>query len=177
MSLKTNFELMAHYNQWMNDNIYRSCTQLSDAQLQENAGAFFGSIIATLNHILVADTLWLKRFAAHPSHYQSITEIVNQSSPTALNQILYSDLKSLTNARIMMDKTIIAFIDEIKESDLEQVLSYKNVKGEEMNKRFGSVLHHFFNHQTHHRGQVTTLLHQKGIDVGVTDLLAIIPNT
>lgn len=176
MSLKTNFELMAKYNQWMNGHIYRSCAQLSHYQLHENVGAFFGSIIGTLNHILVADMLWLKRFTAHPRHYQSIIEVANQPSPTALTHILYADLKSLTDARTTMDNIIIAFTNEMEEDDFEHTLTYQNVKSEHMNKRFGFVLHHFFNHQTHHRGQVTTMLYQKGVDVGVTDLLAIIPN-
>ncbi len=43
-------------------------------------------------------------------------------------------------------------------------------------RNFFSLVMHFFNHQAHHRGQVTTLLSQTGIDIGVTDLLALIPD-
>ena len=80
-------------------------------------------------------------------------------------------------ARVRMDQVIIDFTIELREKDLSEVLRYSNTKGKQFNKQFGFLVLHFFNHQTHHRGQITTLLNQIKADVGVTDLLAIIPES
>jgi uncharacterized damage-inducible protein DinB len=93
-----------------------------------------------------------------------------------LDEILYQDLASLREARFKMDEVIIAFAKELTTSHLQQALSYKNSKGEAQNKPFELLVLHFFNHQTHHRGQISTLLNQSGIDLGVTDLLLQIPD-
>ena len=175
MTLKHNFELLAAYNQWMNSKVYEAASQLSEADLTKDRGAFFGSILGTLNHILVGDTVWLKRFATHPSCVGSLQEIANLPDPTSLSQIMFDDIGSLSEHRAWLDRQIISWIAELAESDLDVVLSYHNTKGIPANKRYSSLVLHFFNHQTHHRGQITALLSQAGADVGVTDLLALIP--
>ncbi len=176
MSLKSNFELMAEYNRWMNESIYLAASQLSIDQLSEDRGAFFGSIIGTLNHILVADIIWLKRFANHPTQFKSLNDIRKLETPTALSEVLYSELEKLANARIKMDSTIQNFVNELTDDILLSTLSYNNTKGEAFTKNMGHLIQHFFNHQTHHRGQVSTLLAQAGVDIGVTDLLVSIPD-
>ncbi|WP_253443289.1 DinB family protein [Halomonas sp. Y3] len=175
MSLKNHFELLATYNQWMNSKVYAAAGQLSTTDLAKDRGAFFGSILGTLNHILVGDTIWLKRFATHPSCLNSLREVADLQSPTGLNQILFEGLGGLSERRIWLDRQIINWTAELSEGDLDFVLSYHNTKGISANKRYSSLVLHFFNHQTHHRGQVSTLLSQVGVDIGVTDLLAQIP--
>ena len=167
---------MADYNQWMNKNIYLAASKLSADDLSENRGAFFGSIIGTLNHILVGDTIWLKRFADHPLELKTLDYVRSLGKPQFLNAILHHEFKSLERARINMDAVIIDFVSELSDEALSSNLSYNNTKGEPFSKNFGHLIQHFFNHQTHHRGQVSTLLCQLGIDVGVTDLLVSIPN-
>lgn len=176
MSLKANFELLADYNQWMNRNLYEAAASLKVCTLSENRGAFFGSIIGTLNHILVGDTIWLKRFSHHPAQLKALDSVRGLQTPQALDVILHADFAGLRDARMAMDKTIIAFVYELSDDILSSSLVYKNTKGEVFNKNFGHLIQHFFNHQTHHRGQVSTLLNQAGIDIGVTDLLVSIPN-
>jgi uncharacterized damage-inducible protein DinB len=95
--------------------------------------------------------------------------------PDALDQILHSDLGALREERRQLDALIAAWTAELSIADLDHVLEYRNMKGEPMRKLFGSLVLNLFNHQTHHRGQATTLLSQAGIDVGVTDLVALIP--
>jgi len=175
MSLKHHFELFATYNQWMNSKIYEAAGQPSETELAKDRGAFFGSILGTLNHILVGDTVWLKRFATHPSCAGSLQEVTNLPNPTSLSQIVFDDIGSLSEHRAWLDRQIISWIAELTEGDLGFVLSYHNTKGIPANKRYSSLVLHFFNHQTHHRGQVSALLSQAGADVGVTDLLALIP--
>lgn len=177
MALKLNFELMALYNHRMNEQLYASIEGLSTSQLSENLGAFFGSVLVTLNHILVGDIIWLKRFSAHPVDYSSLAYVHSLPMPSGLSTILHSDLNLLREARVALDEVIIQFSLEATEQDYEYPLAYKNTKGIAFKKQFGCLVQHFYNHQTHHRGQLTTLLNQMGVDVGVTDLLIDIPES
>ncbi len=168
--------LLAAYNQWMNASLYEAAGKLTAQALAADRKAFFGSIIGTLNHIAVADTLWLQRFAKHPSHHAVLDAIRELPTPLSLDTILFEDLGELADYRKMLDEVIKQWAAALSEEDLQHVLHYKNMKGVAAQKRIGSLAVHFFNHQTHHRGQATTLMSQAGLDLGVTDLLALIPN-
>jgi len=97
-------------------------------------------------------------------------------TPASLRATLRSDLTSLRALRVELDEIIGRWVRELSADDLAQTLEYRNTKGIVFNRRFGLLLQHLFNHQTHHRGQTTTLLFQAGVDVGVTDLLTLIPS-
>jgi uncharacterized damage-inducible protein DinB len=176
MNVRDHVVLMAAYNEWMNLRLYAAAGRLSSQDLLADRKAFFGSIMGTLNHIIVGDTLWLKRFAAHPANHIALDPIRQLPVPASLDQVLFADFVSLSNRRKMLDHVIKEWAGSLNQQDLEHVLRYANTKGVVSNKRFSSLVMHFFNHQTHHRGQATTLLSQAGQDVGVTDLLAVIPN-
>ena len=168
--------LLSRYNKWMNEKIYNTSAQLSVTELAEDRGAFFGSVQGTLNHIMVANIVWLKRFACHPAQHAALDKIRAMTQPEALRQTLFEDFSALSEQRKHLDNMIVDWCNQLSATDLSHKLSYHNMKGEPAVKHFGSLVLHFFNHQTHHRGQVTTLLAQQGLDVGVTDLLALIPN-
>lgn len=176
MSLKTYVMRMAHYNQWMNEKLYAHAAALAPEVLHEDRGAFFGSIFRTLNHLMVADRIWLARFAEHPRRIAALEPVRAMPHPYALDEILFPDFDRLRAARVELDAIIRAAFDDVDEADLAVALSYRNRAGQAFVKRFGDLAQHFFNHQTHHRGQVTTLFSQLGIDVGVTDLVALIPD-
>ncbi|MAK51629.1 DinB family protein [Marinobacter sp. UBA2498] len=110
MSLKDHFELLSIYNQWMNSKIYESASSLSATDLTQDRGAFFGSILGTLNHIVVGDTIWLKRFANHPSCVGSLQEVANLPNPTSLSQIVFDDIGSLFEHRTWLDRQIISWV-------------------------------------------------------------------
>ncbi|MBU6460809.1 MAG: DinB family protein [Proteobacteria bacterium] len=167
---------MASYNQWMNARIYAAAGQLSPEALVEDRKAFFHSVQGTLNHLVVADIIWLKRFAAHPSSFMALDPVRVLNAPSSLDEWLYTDFTALSSYRDWLDRVVQDWAEELKEEDLSYSLSYTNMKGLKATKNFFDLILHFFNHQTHHRGQVTTLLSQAGVDVGVTDLLALIPN-
>jgi len=175
MSELSNLRLMAQYNQWMNETLYTAAEGISDDQLNAEQGAFFGSIIGTFNHLLVGDIIWLKRFATHPADFPSLSNLHHIDQPQGLDQVLYNDLNELRMERELLDQLIIDWCDELTAEQLEQPLHYSNTKGVEAVRPLGLLLLHLFNHQTHHRGQLTTLLSQQGIDVGITDLLMLIP--
>jgi len=174
MSLKLDFELMARYNQWMNARLYTAAAQLDEADLRADRGAFFGSILATLDHILAADTHWMKRFAAALPGLVSLDGVRATPLPKLVHGITFPDFVRLRSDREAMDAAIIDFTHEAADALYEQPLHYANSAGEPHVKPSGLVLRHVFNHQTHHRGQVTTLFNQLGVDVGVTDLSALI---
>lgn len=168
--------LMAQYNEWMNSKLYDAATALPEEALIIQRGAFFGSILGTLNHLIVGDTLWLKRFADHPAGYPELEVVRNLPHPKSLDQILYTDTDDLSAHRNLLDRTISEWTKSISSQQLDHVLHYTNIKGIAARKNFFSLIIHFFNHQTHHRGQITTLLSQAKVDIGETDLLALIPN-
>ncbi|GMV28817.1 MAG: hypothetical protein AMXMBFR59_09420 [Rhodanobacteraceae bacterium] len=167
--------LMAAYNRWMNERLFDAAARLDHATLTADRGAFFGSILATLNHIAVADTIWLHRFARHPASFAALDALAAFPQPASLDQSLAPDLAALREYRQRLDALIATWVPELSAEHLATDLAYANMAGVKSGRNFGALLQHFFNHQTHHRGQVTTLLSQSGIDVGVTDLLAVIP--
>ncbi|QMV61459.1 DinB family protein [Pseudomonas berkeleyensis] len=167
--------LMARYNSWMNERLYAAASSLPDEALSAERNAFFGSILGTLNHLVVADRIWLGRYTFHPASYQALAALDTLKKPERLDQPMAADIRELRALRQRLDACIEALAQEIREEQLDQLLSYRNMKGAEARKNFFALLMHLFNHQTHHRGQVTTLLSQAGVDVGVTDLLMLIP--
>jgi uncharacterized damage-inducible protein DinB len=176
MTVREQVVLMASYNEWMNTKIYEAAAKLTSQELAANRKAFFGSLLGTLNHIVVADIIWLKRFATHPSHHQALDLVRHMPQPLALDQVLFDNLAELSNGRKQLDDTIKQWAASLTDLDLNHPLRYANMKGIVAEKRFSTLILHFFNHQTHHRGQATTLLYQAGQDLGVTDLLMLIPN-
>lgn len=175
MTEVTNLRLMAQYNQWMNETLYTAAGSLTEAQLKADQGAFFGSILATLNHLLVGDIIWLKRFANHPANFEALAHLHHMPDPKSLDTVLFDDFNELQIQRELMDQLILDWSDELEPEHLSQPLEYHNAQGVVSTRPFGMLLQHLFNHQTHHRGQVSTLLSQQGINIAITDLLALIP--
>jgi uncharacterized damage-inducible protein DinB len=170
------FILLARYNQWMNHKVYQLASALSEDELHHNRGAFFSSVAGTLNHLLAADLIWLNRYQQLAKPPVVLQQLSNFPIPVKLDQLLYADFNQLQGARTQLDELLLTLCTELDEQHLQQVLPYKNMKGELMRKKFSPLLQHLFNHQAHHRGQLTTLFSQMGLDVGVTDLLMLIDN-
>jgi uncharacterized damage-inducible protein DinB len=167
--------LMAAYNRWFNERIYDAAATLPADQRFADRHAFFSSIGGTLNHLVAGDSIWLRRFAASPCATAVREADAWLPRPNALNQILYPDWDELRSIRARIDGVIDQWVAGIEPADLECALAYKNSRGEAHRRQLGPLLSHFFNHQTHHRGQATALLFQAGVDPGITDLLTLIP--
>ncbi|MBW9066101.1 damage-inducible protein DinB [Rhizobium herbae] len=136
------YRMFADYNRWANRLLYQAAAALSDADYRENKGSFFGSLHATLNHLLAADRIWMKRFTG------------TGDAPTSLDVILFDDLVTLSSARAAEDERIIAWIKGLTEADLRGHFTFTPITNPvSMTQRVAPVLAHFFNHQTHHRGQ------------------------
>ena len=170
MPTPADLRLLADYNAWMNQRVYQAAS-LPAADAAAARGAFFGSLLGTLNHIVVGDILWLKRFATHPAGYTALDPVRALPTPTALDRLLFPDLARLAVLRCELDQAIVAWASQVTQPDLVHELAYTSSRGVASRREFGGIVLHFFNHQTHHRGQATTLLSQAGIDIGATDLL------
>jgi len=162
---------MARYNQWMNQKLYDKVQLLSDDEIAKDRGAFFSSILGTLNHILVGDLLWFRRFAASKVCKEHLTAMKDIPRPTSLDGLLFTDIRALHEQRELMDKLILDFSHTWNQTMLQSDIRYRDMKDNKHQRPLGELLQHVFNHQTHHRGQVTTLLFQTGIDPEATDLL------
>jgi uncharacterized damage-inducible protein DinB len=176
MADPAHFALLADYNRWMNLKLYAASAALDAEALARDRGAFFGSILGTLNHLVVADTIWLKRFASHPAHARALDAVADLPSPVTLDAVPFPAFAALRTHREWLDALIVDWTRTAPEGGWNQVLSYGNTRGVPFRKRMDLLLLHFFNHQTHHRGQVTTLLSQAGVEVGETDLRALLPD-
>lgn len=161
--------VMARYNRWMNEKLYNVAERLSDEERKKERGAFFGSIHRTLNHLLLADRVWLGRFLAVPLREGEM----GPGGIRALDQELYEDFHPLRRERAKTDDEIDAFVSSLTEDKLAANLRYLR-RGVVNEFPLWHAVLHLFNHQTHHRGQVTTLLMQAGHDPGVTDLVAML---
>ena len=176
MNLRDQIVRMAAYNALMNDNLYGLAAQLVPEELHRDRQAFFGSLFGTLNHLVAADSIWLKRFSTHPARQPALDAVREAPAVVALSAPMAGDLAGLLALRRSLDRTIGEWAAGLADADLDHTLAYANMKGVVSHKCYGSLIMHFFNHQTHHRGQATTLLSQCGLDAGVTDLLMLIPN-
>jgi uncharacterized damage-inducible protein DinB len=151
--------VMAQYNAWMNGKVYAACAGLPPTNLHENRGAFFGSIYLTLNHLAYADLAFLARFTGDPAVVPP------------LGVDLFGSYVALRAERDRLDERLIRWARGLTEEWLRQPLTYTSkVDGRTRTMARWLLVSHLFNHQTHHRGQVTTLLIQLGVDVGSTDI-------
>jgi uncharacterized damage-inducible protein DinB len=159
MEIRNQFQLMARYNQWMNRKLYAVCAGIADEKRRQDLGAFFKSIHGTLNHLLYGDRSWMGRFVGQPFKV------------TVIGQDLYADFADLRRERELTDETIVAWSQTLDPQWLNSDFEYtSNVDGKTRVLPTWVLVMHMFNHQTHHRGQVTTLMKQLGHDPGETDV-------
>jgi len=170
MEFKQHVYQMADYNQWINQKLYEAISVISPEKLHQDQGARFGSIFASLNHICVSDTLWLKRFSSILDKYDAYQPIANLAMPASMDVFLANNFKDLKDRRVLLDEALLELASELSDQDLSQPISYQNDKGKDANKSLFNLLMHVFNYQTYHKGQIITLLSQMDIDIGITDL-------
>jgi uncharacterized damage-inducible protein DinB len=152
-------QLLARYNRWMNERLYAAAATMSDADRKLDRGAFFGSIHRTLCHLVWADRTWLARFGRGAYDVR------------AYGADLYDDFALLARERDVTDTEILNWTGQLSADWLDGTLVYTRAADRRTVRLPAWIAAaHFFNHSTHHRGQVTTLLKQAGVDAGVTDL-------
>jgi uncharacterized damage-inducible protein DinB len=176
MTFADHCRLMARYNAWMNGKLIVAAETLPAEALTADRGAFFSSILGTFNHLLVTDLMWMHRIRSHPKAAGLDPTVMVRQTPTRLDQTLHTSLAALKADRLEVDAVIATFAERLDGEDFDMALTYRRANGEAQRKTLSAILAHLFNHQTHHRGQITTLLFQAGVDPGVTDLNALTPS-
>ena len=149
--LKAHLEMMAAYNVWANRRLYAAAADLPDAAYRQPTGVFFGSLHGTLNHLLVADRIWMRRLTGHGE------------APTRLDAILFDQLDALRAARESEDARICKYVASLSENDLDATFEYTTTRGQPQSQPRWQTLAHLFNHQTHHRGQAHASLTRLGV--------------
>jgi uncharacterized damage-inducible protein DinB len=158
--MKTHYAELAAYNAWANRLLYEGAAALTDAQYRADQGAFFKSMHGTLNHMVVTDRIWMQRFTGDGPTY------------TRLDTILHEPLEELRSIREAEDRRIADWIDGLDDDALGGVIRYRRVSTpEEFVQPLAPALRHFFNHQTHHRGQAHMILTTLGKNAPPLDLL------
>lgn len=152
---------MARYSQWQNREMLKVLEALSLEDLMKERGAFFGSILGTLNHVLWGDKMWMSRFDWEPAPEGGI-----EDSPK-----LTPTLAAWGAERFRTDGRIRIWADKLKAVDLVGDLTwFSGAIGQEISKPKAHCIAHMFNHQTHHRGQVHAMMTQAGLRPAATDL-------
>jgi len=149
--VQAHFATLAKYNKWANTRLYRMAGALPDEAYRRHVGAYFGSLHGTLNHLLTADRIWMRRLTGVGEH------------PVKLNATVCADLQSLRAAREAEDERIVDFVDGLEEGRFAQQCDYQTLNGTPQRQPMGEILAHLFNHQTHHRGQAHMILTVLGV--------------
>jgi uncharacterized damage-inducible protein DinB len=177
MPLVEHYAAMARYNAWMNRTLYDATATLSDEARRRDLHAFFHSLQGTLNHLVLTDRAWLVRFTNDPSLFQSLDGTTPAFSGR-LDQQLYDDFATLRAEREKTDADIERWVGTLTDAALAAPISYYSVAyAKQYEHPLWWAASHFFNHQTHHRGQISTLLAQLGVDPGTTDLVDLLRNS
>jgi len=141
------FAMMARYNAWANERLYDAVAAVNHVDYRADHGAFFGSLHGTLNHLLVGDRIWMRRFTGEGP------------LPAGLDEILCEDFEDLRAARRAEDARITRYAEALSEADVAATFSYRTMTNPtDVTQPLAPALMHFFNHQTHHRGQAHALL-------------------
>ena len=152
-------QLMARYNRWMNERLYALLSSFPDDERKRDRGAFFRSMHGTLNHLLWGDRMWLGRFIDEPC------------TVPAFGADMVADFAELSREREITDRDILNWAGGVTASWLGGTLSYTSkVDGRSREMPRAVAVIQLFNHGTHHRGQLTTLIAQAGRDPGETDI-------
>ena len=147
MNFAAHYQMFGHYNAWANGRLYAAAALLSTEQYHADRGAFFKSVHGTLNHLLATDRIWMRRFTG------------GGDAPDRLDANLFETFDTLRTAREAEDSRIVSFVDGLTDDRIAETITYRRVSSpEQFEQLLALALAHWFNHQTHHRGQVHALL-------------------
>ena len=158
--MREHFRVFAGYNRWANHRLYDAAATLADDDYRADRGAFFGSVHRTLNHLLATDRVWMKRFTGQGD------------APDRLDAVLFENFVELRDARQVEDARIVAYVNGLDDAALAGTIRYRRVSTPDWHEQaLSPALAHWFNHQTHHRGQAHALLTGLGHPGPELDLL------
>jgi len=174
LSLASNFRMMSLYNQRINAQLLDCCLALPQATLEKETHSFFPNVISYWNHILFGDLILIGRLALNNIAKLSPQDLSMFPTPKSPQDIYYRNLSDIAVLRKQVDEVIRQYCINLTEEDCKKFITYNTTEGVSITKAVADVIQHLFNHQTHHRGQLTCVLSQFGVDYGCMDLPVIV---
>ena len=170
-SMQEIFQLLAEYNRTTDREMLGILGAQPPELLSRPAGAYHGSILGVLNHLLQADVVWLRRFAHQLPELGPVAKELPDFKLRSLKDVVWDSLAVFQPVREKTDELLERAVQAIAPARYPEFLEYRNIKGEPQRKVLWRTLLHLFNHQTHHRGQVAALLDQFGIENDYSNLI------
>jgi uncharacterized damage-inducible protein DinB len=165
-------QMLAEYNQKTNQEMMQVLEGVPPERLTGAVGSYFGSVMGILNHVLISDTTWLRRLAGALAPLAFLTARLAHLHYGSNRDVLFNRLADFRAARFDIDGLFRQALQALPDEQYDRVLQYRNTRGQEQQKRVGHLFLHLFNHQTHHRGQVSLILDQWGVDNDYSNLIS-----
>ena len=162
MTLLDDLRELFDYNYWARDRQLEACAALNQEQLLRPMGNSFASVRDVLAHLVYAEWIWQERWRGRSP---------NAGEAQAYSAATFPDLATVRERWQAVEANVRGYLAGLNDAALQQPLSYVNTRGEHWTYRLGDTLFHVVNHQTYHRGQVTTLLRQLGAAAPAIDYL------
>ena len=174
MAFVKNFKLLSVYNQRLNKQLLDCCSSMTKELLEKESHSFFPNIMSYWNHILFGDQILLRRLADNNIAGLTFEDLAGLPKAQAPNDMYCATISEVSTLRKKVDNIIIRYCESLTDTMCDQVIRYQTTEGDNIEQYVGVITQHMFNHQAHHRGQLTCVLSQFGVDYGCTDLPIII---
>ncbi len=162
VGLKERFARLARYNERANAEMYDALTRVTDRVRRRDAGSWFGSIHGILNHLIVTDIHWLRRYRALAPGSKALSDATLDPPNLSWDDDLHDDFASLAAHRVAVDAAITAWFGEFPESRYGEAFEYRDSSGSPQSAVACDAFDFLFVHQAHHRGQVSHILDTLG---------------
>ncbi len=169
--MKQALELFSFYGKGVNGKLIGILEKTPEDQLRKDLHTYYKSILEEFLHMTMSDFNWLKRLRDRFSFPSLVKSTLLQVEAEDLKARIGRTSKDLFAVRREIDALYGELIGEIREEDLEVIVNYKNKRGDDMSKKLGHILMHLFNHQTHHRGEISAMLDIQSISNDYSGML------
>lgn len=166
------FQHQARYNQRANEEMFRVLAQLTDRALKRDAGSWFGSIHGILNHLIITDINWLRRFRALSPNSTVLSDMALDPPNLSWDSDLHDNFQDLSRNRASIDVLICDWFEEFPETRYGDTFEYQDSAGTFLSAAAGTAFTFLFTHQAHHRGQVSQVLDTLGLPNNMADNIA-----
>ena len=162
--MKQTLAILSSYGKGVNNKVISILEGIPEEKLQQDMKAFYKSILKTFIHMTMADINWFIRLKnLFPASALTRSELL-QTTVDDLQDRVEKNYREIFSIRRAADELFVKFISELPEEDFKKVINYKDRMGNALSNKIGHILLHLFNHQTHHRGAISTMLDMQGID-------------
>ena len=162
--MKQTLAILSSYAKGVNDKVISILEGIPEEKLQQDMKAYYKSILKTFIHMTMADINWFIRLKnLFPASALTRSELL-QTTVDDLQDRVEKNYREIFSIRRAADELFVKFISELPEEDFKKVINYKDRMGNALSNKIGHILLHLFNHQTHHRGAISTMLDMQGID-------------